>query len=84
MISKRARAARKTFRDKYGVLTGQIIREERKTRSVTLCQSEEIARKLCVGRGTVAAVLANLTRGTYAPYATVSPRTFAVKGTCRF
>lgn len=80
MVSKRAVASRRAFRKQYGQLTNDIVRLFLKKKGTW--RSWAIGADLQESPSTVAAVLANLTRGTYAPYVSISNS--KVRGTCKF
>jgi len=81
-LSKRARARRKAFRQKYSSRTANIIKLYAMKRHLDW-KSREIGDRLDVKKMSVAATLANLTRGTYHPFADVDP-TRDVYGDCKF
>ena len=81
-LSKRALKNRREFRQKYSSRTAQILRLYALKRHLDW-RSHEIGERLEVKKMTVAATLANLTRGTYFPFA--DRNAFGgVVGTCKF
>lgn len=75
MTTKELRNARRAFRKQYGSDRFRIVEL-----LVSGLSSTQVAGKLDVSVGTVAAVKANLTRGTYDPYVSVNDD--GVGGTC--
>ena len=67
MTTKELRNARRSFRTRYGSDRFRIVEL-----LVTGLSSAVVATRLNVSVGTVAAVKANLTRGTYGPFVTVT------------
>lgn len=80
-LSKTALSMRRIFRSKYGNRTASILKLYALKRHLNW-RSNEIANKLDVSPRSVAATLANLTRGTYKPFAQASQDD--VTGKCKF
>lgn len=76
-LTKKAIAARRKFRAKYSKRTANVV--DYHVRGWT---NRDIAKKFNVKLGTVAATVANYTRGTYYPFADVIPGVTA--NSCRF
>lgn len=86
MLSKRAKASRKAFAKKYSRRTAAIIRLYAMKRHLNW-RSHEITEKLKYSNfRSVAATLANLTRGTYFPFADtgVWNNSDNITGDCRY
>lgn len=81
-LSKRARVRRREFRQKYSSRTAKIVKLYALKRHLDW-RSREIGERLDVNKMTVAATLANLTRGTYFPFANVDFYG-GLTGECRF
>lgn len=75
MTTKELRTARRSFRTRFSADRFTVV--ELLSRGLT---SKEVATRLSVTTGSVAATKANLTRGTYAPLAEVVSG--KVTGTC--
>jgi hypothetical protein len=71
----RTRQARQAFRDNFGVNTYLIVEAV-----LDRIPSDIIADTMGISKGSVAAVKANLNRGTYAPYVTKGGRGTAKLG----
>lgn len=76
-LSNDAKVARKDFRDVYGKTTAEVIQSIARG-----WDSQRIADRAGVSMRSVATTRGNLTRGLYAPYATV--RNGSVEGSCQF
>ncbi len=68
-LSNKATVARRSFRSMYNNTTVNIVRDIAAGR-----KAMDIAKSLKVTTGTVAAVHANLTRGSYSPFAVVDSK----------
>ena len=80
-LDRKAKDSRKYLRTKYSKQTERIVKLYALKQKMSW-KSEEIGRFLDINKGTVAATLANLTRGTYTPFVYVDK--YGVEGTCRF
>lgn len=83
-LSKRAKANRRAFAKRYSRRTAAIVRLYALKRHFEW-RSREIDNRLSIGNfRTVAATLANLTRGTYHPFVDVDFNRDRVVGNCKY
>ena len=84
-LSQKAKVDRKKFTKKYSRKTAAIVRLYAMKRHLDW-RSNEIGSRLTVNPRSVAATLANLTRGTYSPFADIPWFTSSrnVVGTCKY
>lgn len=78
-LSKKALQARRTFRSLYSNRTARVVKLTAQGKD-----AHNIADHEDIGVTNVAAYKANLTRGTYWPYADVDPNDFTIVGDCDY
>lgn len=79
MLSKKAKASRRSFRYMYSPTTVRVVKMTAEGRDAHYISDRED-----IGVPNVAAYKANLTRGTYWPFADVDPNDGEVYGDCDF